>query len=201
MKKTLLSLVFLISATFCVYAQSDDSAPKVSVGFSVGATTGAHQGAFPIASGLHVKLEYPISDNQLSLMLTAGYTGYVSSNGYSTGYSTNGGSYTNGDIASFAPVEAGVRFYVLNKLFVQADAGASFNLNSTSTDYTNQKVALIVSPSAGYAIPFGSSKFGLDLSLGYEARIEPAAGVNLNSGYAMGSYNQVVFRLAFKVGL
>ncbi|MFI5137097.1 MAG: hypothetical protein ACHQIM_04665 [Sphingobacteriales bacterium] len=201
MKKSLFLLTLLIGATFCVYAQNDDSAPKISAGFSVGVTTGTHAADLPVASGIHVKLEYPISDNQVSLMLTAGYTGYVSSNGYSTGYSSYGGSYTNGTLVSFVPVEAGVRFYVFNKLFVQGDAGASFSLNSASSGYTGQSVALIVSPSAGYSIPFGSSRFGLDLSLGYEDRIESAGGVNQTSGYVMGSYNQVVFRAAFKFGL
>jgi hypothetical protein len=198
MKKTLFLLAILVSTVLSTYAQNDETSPKISAGFSVGVTTGVHQGAFPLASGIHLKLEYPISD-QLSLMLTTGYTFYVSSNGYSTGYQ-NGTSYSNGDLAGFVPVEAGARIYVFNKLFIQGDVGASFNVNSISTDYTNQKVALLVSPSAGYAIPFGSTRFGLDLSLGYEARLEKDGGIG-TSGYALGSYNQVAFRVAFKFGL
>ncbi len=201
MKKNLLLLAFLVSAAFCANAQNYDasSTPTLSAGFSVGGTVGVHSGDFPVASGIHLKLEYPLSDSQVSLMLTTGYTIYVSSNGYSTGY-VDGTSYSSGDIAAFVPVEAGIRVYVLNKLFLQGDAGASFNINSYSSDYTNKKVALLVSPSAGYALPFGSTRFGLDFSLGYEARIETGGGIT-TAAYPAGSYNQVVFRLAFRFGL
>jgi len=200
MKKTLLLLAFLIGAAFCANAQNyDATTPTLSAGFSVGATVGAHSSDFPAASGVHLKLEYPLSDSKVSLMFTTGYTFYVSANGYSTGY-IDGNSYSSGDLAAFVPVEAGVRVYVLNRLFLQGDAGASFNINSTSSDYTNKKVALLVSPSAGYALPFGSTRFGLDFSLGYEARLETAGGTT-TADYPVGSYNQVVFRLAFRFGL
>jgi hypothetical protein len=198
MKKTLLLLVFLVSAAFYANAQNND-APTLSAGFSVGATTGVHSGDFPVASGVHLKLEYPLSDSKVSLIFTTGYTFYVSSNGYSDDY-YDGSNYSSGDLVAFVPVELGARIYVHNRFFLQGDAGASFNVNSTSSDYTNKKVALLVSPSAGYALPFGRTNFGLDFSLGYEARIETAGGLT-TAYYPVGSYNQVVFRLAFRFGM
>jgi len=200
MKKTLLLLTILISAVLSVSAQSDDSSPKLSAGFSVGATVGPHSGDFPVGSGVHIKLEYPIVENQVSLMVTAGYTLYVSSNGYYYNSNLDGTSTSSGDIAAFVPLQIGARFYVANRIFIQGDVGASFNINSTSSDYTGNKVALLVSPSAGYALPFGSTRFGLDFSLGYEDRLESGNSLT-TAGYKSGSWGMAEFRLAFRFGL
>ncbi len=198
MKKTLLLLAVLISAAVGVNAQDYTPTTAISAGFSVGATVGPHQGEFPVATGVHLKLEIPIAD-QVSFMGTVGYTGYISGNGYSTGYDSYGGSYSSGDLVNFIPVTAGIRYYAVNKLFVQGDVGASFNLNSDNV-YTAKKAALLVSPSVGYAVTFGSTKYGLDLSLAYDARFESTGDIN-SAGYHVGSYNSVVFRLAFRYGL
>jgi len=197
MKKTLLLLAILFSAAFSLHAQNDESTPTVSAGFSIGATTGTHQGYFPVAGGVHVKLEYPVAD-QVSVMLTAGYTFYISSNGYN--YDSNYGS--SGEIANFIPVTIGARFYPVNRIFVQGDVGASFNLN-TADLYTGSKVALLVSPSVGYAFKFGSSKYGLDLSAAYDTRIEKSAPSNIDPAnyYPYGSFSSVVFKAAFRFGL
>jgi len=198
MKKSLLLFAVLFSAAFSVYAQDYEPTPAISAGFSAGATVGAHSGEFPVAGGVHISFEYPFA-NQLSLMVTTGYTFYVSGNGYTVNYDEYG-SQTTGELVSFIPVTAGLRYYVANKLFIQGDAGASFNLNSANYYTNKKKVALLVSPGIGYAVGFGSTRYGLDLSLAYDARIESAGDVN-SSGYNTGSYNSVVFRLAFRFGL
>jgi hypothetical protein len=197
MKKTLLLLAILISAVLTVSAQSDDSAPKLSVGFSVGGTVGPHAADLPVGGGIHFKLEYPLVENQVSLMVTAGYTFFVSSTGYQYESDTYDGSYSSGELVNFVPIMVGARFYVANRIFVQGDVGASFNINSTG--YTNSKTALIVSPSAGYALPFGSSRFGLDLSLAYEDRFD--SGSTQAGGPTIGNWGMAEFRLAFRFGL
>jgi len=196
MKKSLLLLAILISAVLTVSAQSDDSAPKLSVGFSVGGTVGPHAADLPVGGGIHFKLEYPLVENQVSLMVTAGYTFFVSGTGYQY-TSDNYGTTSSGELVNFVPIMVGARFYVANRIFVQGDVGASFNINSTV--YTNSKTALIVSPSAGYALPFGSSRFGLDLSLAYEDRFD--SGSTPVGGPTIGSWGMAEFRLAFRFGL
>jgi hypothetical protein len=198
MKKTLLLFAILITAVFGVYAQDYTPTPAISAGFSVGATIGPHSGEFPVATGVHLKLELPIAD-QLSFMGTVGYTGYISGNGYSTGYDSDYGDYSSGELVNFIPVTVGLRYYAVNKLFVQGDVGESFNLNSGNY-YTAKKAAILVSPSVGYAVGFGSTRMGLDLSVAYDARLE-SAGDHNSSGYNVGSYNSLVFRLAFRYGL
>ena len=189
MKKTLLLLAFLFTAALCTYAQ-DDAQVKFGVGITAGGTIGPASGEYPIAGGVKLRIEYPFSDNDLSLLVTTGYTYFVSSDGYSINYNSDGNSYSYGKLASFIPVQAGLKAYVFNKLYVQGDVGASFNVNSNYQDYTQKKVALLVTPSVGYTIPFGRSRWSLDAGLGYENRIEPGGG-----------YSQINVHAIFNVGL
>ncbi|GAA3965741.1 hypothetical protein [Mucilaginibacter dorajii] len=214
MKKTLLALVVLVCAALTSYAQvpgEGSSGIRLSGGFNVGGTIGHNASDYPVASGVNLNLEIPVNEDvPLNIILKTGYTGFISKDGYSTGYS-NGESYSYGSIVSFVPAQIGVRVYV-NKLFFEGAAGASFCINSDPSAYTSKKTALLVSPAIGYGWRFGySEKFGLDLSLAYEARIEPTRETTTNyddgSGFSTsittstGAYNQVALRVAFSFGL
>jgi hypothetical protein len=215
MKKTLLALVVLICAALTSYAQvpgEGGSGIRLSGGFNVGATIGHNASEYPAATGVNLNLEIPTGDElPLSIMLKTGYTGFISKDGYSTGYSSDYGSYSYGSIVSFVPVQIGARVYV-NKLFFEAAAGASFCINSDPSQYTSKKTALLVTPAIGYGWRFGySEKMGLDLSLAYEARIEPTrettttyddgSGFSTSLTSTTGAYNQVALKVAFSFGL
>jgi hypothetical protein len=215
MKKTLLALVVLVCAALTSYAQvpgEGGSGLRISGGFGVGGTIGHNASDYPVASGVNLNLEIPTSgDLPLSILLKTGYTGFISKDGYSTGYSSDYGSYSYGSIVSFIPLQIGARVYV-NKLFFEAAAGASFCINSDPSAYTSKKTALLVTPAIGYGWRFGySEKFGLDLSLAYEARIEPTRSIttsyddgegnSIDITTATGAYNQVALRVAFSFGL
>ena len=197
MKKILLLSLLLIGFTGSTFAQAyyneNGPNPKVSAGFGFGATVGPYSGAYPASGSLNLKFECPISDSKVNVIFTTGYTFFVSGDryyneAYTGEYDNN--YYTYGSLVSFIPVETGIKAYVYNRIFIEGDVGASFNINSSSSDYTNKKVALIYSPSAGYSIPFGSTRFGVDLSLGYEDRLETGGG-----------YSQIAFKAAFNFGL
>jgi hypothetical protein len=193
MKKTLLLFTLLISAALSSYAQNDDYAVKLGAGFSFGGAIGSNSGAYPAAGGVHIKLEYPLSDTKLSLTLSTGYTFYVSANGYSYESDGYGDSYTNGSILSFVPLQVGAKYYVADRFFLAGEAGALFNLNSSSVDENGKpiaKVSPLIVPSVGYTIPFGRTRGSVDLSVGYEA--------NPQSG---GGYNQAFFRATFNLGM
>ncbi len=214
MKKTLLALVVLVCAALTSYAQvpgEGGSGMRLSGGFGVGATIGHNASDYPAATGINLNLEIPTGgDLPLSIILKTGYTGFISKNGYSTGYS-DGVSYSYGSIVSFVPAQIGARVYV-NKLFFEAAAGASFCVNSDPSQYTSKKTALLVTPAIGYGWRFGySEKMGLDLSLAYEARIEPTrettttyddgSGSTASITSTTGAYNQVALKVAFSFGL
>jgi len=193
MKKTLLLFTLLISAVLSTYAQNDDYALKLGAGFSFGAAIGSNSGAYPAAGGVHVKLEYPLSDTQLSLTFSTGYTFYVSANGYSYETTSNGNTYTNSSILSFVPVQVGAKYYVANRFFVAGEAGVLYFLDSRLGDENGKAIARVsplIVPSVGYTIPFGRTRGSVDLSVGYEA--------NPQSG---GGYNQAFFKSTFNFGM
>jgi hypothetical protein len=91
------------------------------------------------------------------------------------GYGYDG--YYSGDIASFIPVEAGLKIFPARHFFIQGLAGASFNVNSYSSDYTYKSTAFVYSFGAGYSFPLGfRGRNSTDLSAFYENRPEPGGG-------------------------
>lgn len=214
MKKTLLALFVLTCAVISANAQSfrggAERTPRFSAGFGNGATIGSHYGDYPTAGSVDVKLEYPLASSPVSITVSAAYQFYVSKYSSFFGYSSYSSSYGSSyrSLASFAPVMLGARVYA-GKLFFEGAAGASFNLNSIHSNYTGQTVALALSPGIGYGFRFGSSrKFGLDVSLAYETRLESSKSIIYNDGMgnsyvdgAYGNYNQVACHVAFSLGL
>ncbi|WP_448702452.1 hypothetical protein ACFGVR_08875 [Mucilaginibacter sp. AW1-3] len=191
MKKTLLVLALLFSIYFTASAQDDALQPRVSLGAGFGAAVGGNTAYYPVGIQLNVKFEYPLSDSQLAIVAGTGFSFFTAANGYN--YTADSyGSTTTGDIATFVPVQLGARYYI-SKLFIEGDAGASFNLGSTASVPVT-KTAVVLTPSVGYGFRFGSSqRAGLDLSVGYDARLStPANGA---------SFNQVFFKVAFSLGL
>jgi hypothetical protein len=185
MKKIIILSAILIGFAFSTYAQSGNSVPKFSVGGTLGGNIGDQSGTYPVAGSLFVKYEKPINTSGLSVAFTLGYSYYVSGEGYSY-YSDGYSSYSSGSLASFLPIEIGLKYYVQKGFFIGIDGGVSFNLDSN----TGSTAAPIITPGIGYTIPFGRSRCSMDLGLVYENRIE--------SGY---NFSQIAGRLAFNVGL
>jgi len=191
MKKTLLSLIILFIAVLNSFAQ-DNSVTKIGVGVDLGVPIGQTNTYYELASGVTLKAEFPVVD-PLSITVTTGFTGYVTQGGYSTGYNSYDGSYTYGAVACFVPLEAGARLYVSRRFYVEGDLGASFNVNSNSSEFTSKQTALIYAPMAGMTIPFGGSRVSLDISLRYENRLE--------SDYTYNNFGQIAARAVFNFNL
>jgi hypothetical protein len=159
---------------------SDGPFMKLGIGISSGATTGPVSNSFPEAGGISLKFEMPFAKSPVSLVLSTGYTFYVTDGGYSGGYyydSYGGEVDYGGQVASFVPVEAGLKVYLARRFFIEGEAGVSFNVNTYAGDYTNQTTAFIYSPSAGFTLPFGYGRHqSLDLSLFFENRPEAGGG-------------------------
>ena len=196
MKRLFLLLTILTGTVYCASAQYySNTAPstKIGVGLSSGFAVGAASGAYPEAGGISVNFEFPINKSPVSLLLATGYTFYVSQSGYSIGYDGygfGGSTYYSGSIASFIPVEAGIKIYVAPHFFLEGYAGASFNVNTYPQDYTGQTTAFIYSPGIGYTLPVGySGKSHLDIGLAYENRIEPGGGYSQVAAKATWNFN------------
>lgn len=200
MKKFLLFTAILISAALGASAQyyypNNNNTPTARFGFGIssGFSTGAVSNAFPESGAISFKLELPIGKSPVSFLVSTGYTFYVSQGGYEVDYGGGGyggGAYYSGDVASFIPVEVGLKAYIAPRVFIEGDAGVSFNVNSDPSYYTNNTTAFIYSPALGYSFPFGfRGRSNLDVSLMYENRPESGGG-----------YEQVALRAVWNFGL
>jgi len=200
MKKAILLSAILFGTIYSACAQyyrnNNEPVAKFGFGLSSGLATGPVSGSFPEAGGLLFNFEFPVAKSPVSVLLSTGYTFYVSGGGYDIGYYGGGfgaSYYGGGDgyVASFIPVEAGLKLHITRRAFIEGDAGVSFNVNTYSSDYTGQKTAFIYSPGVGYSFPFGfSQRQNLDVSLVYENRPETGGG-----------YSQVAVRAIWNFGL
>ena len=110
--KKLLLIITILSGTLvsasAQYFNGNAAEPKFGIGIISGVTTGPFSSIYPEASGITLNFEYPIGSSPVSLLLSAGYTFYVSGGGYSIGYDNygfGGSTYAYGSIASFVPIE------------------------------------------------------------------------------------------------
>ena len=184
-KKALFFIVILLGAVYHANAQynpgySSFRPLKLGIGVSSGFSTGPVSDYFAEAGGISVALEVPLKHSPVSVLFSTGYTFYVSGGGYDVGFDGYGyeyGTYYEGDIASFIPVEAGLKIFPVNRFFIEGLVGASFNVNSYSSDYTYKPTAFIYSFGAGYSFPMGfRGRNSTDLDLFYENRPEPGGG-------------------------
>lgn len=189
---TLALLVFLLSFT-AAFAQNVAHVPRITAGFSTGIVTGDARHSFPVSFGIEGRYEIPVTNSQLSVMVSGGFS-LLPSDYYDNDYFGNqSGIYYNSgfhSLQAFLPVQVGARLYQ-KKLFFELNAGASFKLNDNSP--STSSVTPMISPALGYGFRFGSSqRYGIDLSLRYDARIEGNGG---------SSFNQVALHTAFSFGL
>jgi hypothetical protein len=179
MKKNILLLTLLFCMILGAYAQNNNGS-KFGVGITSGVAVGPVSDAYPTAGELVLKFESPIQSSPLSLTISTGLTYYVSKSGFGVGvYGGNSGSgtYSYGSVAVFVPVMAGAKIFVAKRVFIEGDAGVSFNINSNYLDFTGKKMAFIYAANAGYAFPIGDlGKNSLDVGLGYENRVEQGGG-------------------------
>ena len=199
MKKLLLLSVIIFGAFYSAsaqyyYSKNNTSDVKIGFGIASGFATGPVSGAFPEAGGITANLELPLGKSPVSVLFQTGYTFYVSGGGYDVGFGYYGGGIGTdyyGNIASFIPVEAGLKIYLAPRVFIKGLAGVSFNVNAYPSDYTGKPNAFVYSPEAGYSFPFGyKGKSALDVSLMYENRPETGGG-----------YSQVGVRAVWNFGL
>lgn len=184
-KKALFFIVILLGAVYHASAQynpgySNFRPLKLGIGISSGFSTGPVSDYFAEAGGISVALEVPLKHSPVSVLFSTGYTFYVSGGGYDVGFDGYGydyGTYYEGDIASFIPVEAGLKIFPVSRFFIEGLGGASFNVNSYSSDYTYKPTAFIYSFGTGYSFPMGfRGRNSTDLGLFYENRPEPGGG-------------------------
>ncbi len=149
----------------------------MSLGAEVGLPTGEAGTFYNIAPGASLKLEVPVSASMVNVTGSVGFSSFIPKGIYRDyGFSA----------ATYVPVEAGVKVYVIPAFYINADAGASINVNR---NYSATRTAFIYAPGLGVSIPAGGLN-AADIGLRYEGRAESGATVS-----------QVALRIAYKFGL
>lgn len=161
MKKFLLALVLLSGAAFSSFAQSSSSTGKFSIGLEAGLPVGDVKNISNLFIGGSLKYDQPIATGTF-FTISGGYTSLKFKD------EVGGGS------ASFIPVKVGIKYFLAESFYGEAQIGAAFG--AKNADGT----AFAYSPGIGYA--FGG---GLDLGVRYEGWSKD------------GTISQVAARLAY----
>jgi len=193
--KTLLKnttiLAGLIAVSFAGHAQTTSQTTTTSsngIIYSVGVDGGFSAGSFKSTNkwdlGGSIQADIPVA-SQFFLDINAGYLNFYGKNNVY-------GSGTQAAPVHLIPVKAGLKYFVLQDIYVQADAGIGFATNKSDLDY-QRTAAFLYTPQVGMQLPIGKKQF-IDAGLYYEASTKFTSNVDntklnffgLRAAYAFG---------------
>ncbi|HEY4195047.1 MAG TPA: hypothetical protein VGM63_05905 [Mucilaginibacter sp.] len=149
---------------------SSTSSPGVifSVGADVGYSTGNFRNSYRWNAGGSVQADIPVASN---FFFTANL-GYLNSFGRND---VNGTGLQAPDI-HLLPVKAGIRYFPIPMLYLQADAGAAFALNKSDVGL-DKTAAFIYSPQVGVQLPIGGKSY-IDAGILYQSSTKYISSVD-----------------------
>jgi len=157
-----------------------------SVGVDAGLPTGNLSNAYNWNLGGSVQADIPVVQNQLFVTVNAGYNNIFGKNNID-------GTGLDATNIQLLPVKAGLKYFPVNHLYVQGEAGAAFSLNKSDLGFDNS-AAFIYAPQVGYQFPLGGSSF-LDAGVRYEG------STKFNSTISDSKVNFVALRVAYAFGI
>jgi hypothetical protein len=172
MKLLKISTLVLGLAAFAFGAKAQSTTPtdgiRLSVGADAGIPTGDFSDSFNWSLGGSAQGELGIAKN-LAVTLNAGYNNFFAK--------TIAGN-TAEDL-HLLPVKAGLKFFPVNNVYIQGEAGASFLLNKDKGPDT-RSAAFAYAPQVGVVFPVGSNF--IDAGVRYEgtSTFTKGDGSNLN---------------------
>ncbi|MGN8055050.1 outer membrane beta-barrel protein [Pedobacter sp. 22163] len=162
-----IGLVALAISSFATFAASAQEIEKIEIKtvsptrFSVGVDAGLASGRlntnYNWSLGGSIQADIPLSSNSLFATLNAGYT---------TVFADKNLSPAPEDI-NLIPVKAGLKYFLINDIYVQGEAGVSFILNKKDVGYSNS-ASFLYAPQVGILIPVGE-KNRIDAGVRYES--------------------------------
>jgi hypothetical protein len=145
-----------------ISSETNSSSKPNSIIFSAGAetgiTTGSLRGSHNWTLGGSIQADIPVAE-QLYVTVNTGYQNYF---GNDHNYSR---SLTNTDIHAI-PAKAGLKYFPINRFYIQGEAGADFILNKSSVGF-DKSAAFIYAPQIGVQFPIGGKSF-IDAGVRYE---------------------------------
>lgn len=158
------------------------SGVRLSIGVDAGIPTGKLSDSYNWNLGGSVQADIPVA-SQLFVTVNAGYNNIFGKD------VTVGGVTDKATNIQLLPVKAGLKYFLVDKFYVQGEAGAAFVLNKKDIDATNS-AAFIWAPQVGYQFPIGGSSY-IDAGVRYEA------STKLNSGVDDSKVNFFGLRVAY----
>jgi len=156
-----------------------------SVGVDAGLPTGNLSNAYNWNLGGSVQADIPVVQNQLFVTVNAGYNNIFGKNNID-------GTGLDATNIQLLPVKAGLKYFPVNHLYVQGEAGAAFSLNKSDLGFDNS-AAFIYAPQVGYQFPIGGKSF-IDAGVRYEG------STKFNSTISDSKVNFVALRVAYAFG-
>jgi len=193
MKNTFkISALIVAIASISLGAQAQTSTPvssstptstgvRFSIGVDAGIPTGALSNSYNWNLGGSVQADIPVA-HSLFVTVNAGYDNIYGKKNIS-------GTTLSATNIQLLPVKAGLKFFLVNDLYIQGEAGAGFALNKTNVGFNNA-AAFIYAPQIGYQFQLGGQNY-IDAGVRYEG------STKFNSNIDDSKVNFVALRLAY----
>ncbi|WP_040627702.1 hypothetical protein [Mucilaginibacter paludis] len=159
-----------------------NSGVRLSVGVDAGIPVGSFNDTHSWTLGGSVQADLPVA-KQLFVTVNAGYDNYF-------GKSISNTSLNYTDI-KLIPVKAGLKYFLVENLYVQGEAGASFLTNKKDLGATKSTL-FAYAPQVGVLFPVGGKSF-IDAGIRFEGN-----SALVDNGKSL---NLIGLRLAYAFGL
>jgi Outer membrane protein beta-barrel domain len=187
-KMTLVAIALSTIAAVNAQAQTTDNSTKatatgviLSVGPEAGIPVGSLSDRYAWNFGGSVQADFPIWTNQLYLTTSAGLNSLFVKDNYTV----------NQNNLLLLPVKAGLRYYPVDRFYIQGEAGASFLFNKNESGY-DKTTSFAYSPSVGYQFALAKGQY-LDAGVKFEGNTKFTTNGSAN--------NFIGLRLAYSFGL
>lgn len=140
----------------------------LSVGVDAGIPTGKLSDSYNWNIGGSIQADFPVAP-KLFVTVNAGYNSIQGKNNID-------GSGLDATNIQLLPVKAGLKYFLVDKFYVQGEAGAAFLLNKSDFD-GDKSAAFIYAPQVGYQFALGGKNY-IDAGVRYEASTKFDSGVD-----------------------
>ena len=156
------------TATTTSTSSTSSNGVILSVGVDAGIPTGKLSDSYNWNIGGSVQADIPVAQ-QLFVTINAGYNSIQ-------GKKNIGGTGFDATNIQLLPVKAGLKYFLVDKFYVQGEAGAAFALNKSDLGF-DKSAAFIYAPQIGYQFALGGKNF-IDAGVRYEASTKFNSAVN-----------------------
>jgi hypothetical protein len=142
---------------------------RLSIGVDAGIPTGKLSDSYNWNIGGSVQADIPVV-NKLFVTVNAGYNNFFGKD------VTVGNAIVSATNIQLLPVKAGLKFFPVDKFYIQGEAGAAFALNKADVGF-DKSAAFVYAPQIGYQFPLGGKNY-LDAGVRYEASTKFVSNIN-----------------------